>query len=139
MASSKAARDYLRDALPPGEMGPASRAFGLNHAYLQQYITRGKPAWLKEQLRDFLVQAYGLDPEKLKPDPKPLKPIPSKRSGRDGGDKSKINPPRDGKFVDDPRTIELLDVWGRITREDRRELALRILRSMADEAGSIVA
>ncbi len=136
MDTSKAARDYLRDAMPPDSLAPASRALGFNHAYLHRYINKGIPRWLKAEDREALVEQYGLDEGKLKPPPKPLRPIPPKRSRGHGDDEGQVDPPGGRQFNDDPRTIQLLSIWARIPSDDR-DLALRVLNAMVDRSEPI--
>jgi hypothetical protein len=151
----EAARKYLAKFLRAGghEMAATSLALGLNHAYLQQYISRGKPAWLPEQVREGLVRLLpGLDTERLKPPPVPLRLQRHHRgAGHQRGDQGQINAPSDNEISDDssalkalealgrrlaqPGTLELLDIWDRISLEDR-ELALRVLRQFAEPAAA---
>lgn len=133
------ARAYLDGALRRKHvtLAEASRAIGRSHAYLQQYITRGKPRWLSESDRAGLVRLYELDDESLKPPPADLALdlTPAALSGN-RHDQSKIDAPRRRKVIDDPRELQLLDTWGKVP-EDRRILALRILQGLVDEALSI--
>jgi repressor LexA len=141
MTDPVSARTYLAKALDDAgiHMKVASEGLGLNHAYLQQYITRGKPRWLPEAVREGLKQLLPLDEEKLKPPPtKARLPRRASHSRPNRGDKSQIDTPRYGKFVDDPGQLDLLEVWDAI-RPDMRDLAMRILRNMADASGSVVA
>ena len=64
---SLAARKYLEAALPLGQWSEVSKKIGHNHAFVQQYIRRGKPKFLAEADRNILVDLYDLDPERLKP------------------------------------------------------------------------
>lgn len=43
-----------------------SKAIGKNHAYMQQFIRRGVPKTLDEDIRPALAQKLGLDPNQLK-------------------------------------------------------------------------
>lgn len=141
--AAEAARRYLAETLESEGvyLGPLSLQLGRNHAYIEQYIKRGKPRWLREPEREALVAAVpALDPERLKPPPKQLHHGVAKFGrSRKGHDEPQINPPRTGKFVDDPSTIELLDIWGNIRHAGQRQLALRILRLMADQDAPAVA
>ena len=74
---SAAARTYLETALPLGMWAEASKKIGHSHAFIQQYIRRGKPRFLTEPDRDLLARTYNLDAEILKP--------PRKPSARSGG------------------------------------------------------
>ena len=138
MSESEEARKYLKEALRAAgvDLKPASEALGLNHAYLQQYIEYGKPMWLKETVREALVATYGLDAEKLKPPPVALRTAP-KRASRDSHDELEVHPPRYGQFVDDPGTLQLLEIWGRITSPTQRRLALRVLTAMASDQPTV--
>ena len=72
---SAAARAYLEGALPLGIWAEASKKIGHNHAFIQQYIRRGKPRFLTEPDRDLLARTYNLDAEILKPPRKSVRPI----------------------------------------------------------------
>lgn len=123
------ARAYLKSALAElgVKMKSASEQVGKNHAYLQQYIVSGKPRWLPEHVRDALVSAYGLDCERLKP----ALPLPRpRRSVADRDHERQVNTQGLSKFVDDPRKLELLDVYDAIAPR-YRPLAMEILRSLA--------
>lgn len=120
-------------------MRAASNAIGRNPTYLQQYIKYGKPDWLEEQDRDRLVQIYGLDPERLRQPPKPL-PLPE-ATGSDRSYQSQFDTQRLGKFVDDPRALQLLRAWENIRNEENRLLVLRMAIALADSgaAGAVAA
>jgi hypothetical protein len=123
----EAARAYLKHALRGVSLKSASEAIGKNHAYLQQYITTGKPRWLPETVREALVRNHGLDGEQLKPPPTLLR---SKSPVANRGHERQIDAPSMGKFVDDPGKLELLDSYDAI-HPRWRELARDLLRRMA--------
>ena len=139
----EASRKYLAGALKEAglEMARASTALGLNHAYVQQYISRGKPVWLPEQIREGLVKLVpGLDPERLKPPAAGLRPQLRSRGGYDQAvtyrlDQAQVEAPRFGQFVDDPGALQLLEIWRRITPE-QRAIALRILEQLTSAGPS---
>ena len=140
----EASRKYLAGALKEAglEMARVSTALGLNHAYLQQYISRGKPLWLPERIREGLVELIpGLDPERLKPPAPVLRAQLRPRGGYDqalsygGLDQAQVEAPRFGQFVDDPSTLQLLEIWRRITPE-QRAIALRILEQLTSAGPS---
>jgi hypothetical protein len=142
MIDADEARKYLATALAELgiEMKSASEAVGMNHAYVQQYIRNGKPQWLPEPVRDGLVRAFGLDADKLRPPPKTLRPPrTTKIVGLDSQDHPQVNTPRYGQFIDDPSTLDLLNIWSRITDPAQRELAKRILGQMVNRTSSKVA
>jgi hypothetical protein len=142
MADPAEAREYLDQALRAEglELKAVSLAIGRNHAYLQQYIRTGKPRYLPEGVREALVRVVpNLDGDRLKPPPLELKLASAKKRGGQGGDQTQINAPRRRKIIDDPSTLELLDAWDDIRHPDQRALAIRILRSMADQATPVVA
>jgi hypothetical protein len=120
------ARLYLRDMLAAAGVGmnAASKAIGKNDAYIQQYISRGKPRWLSEPDREALVRSVPLlDAERLRPPPtRPL--APHRR------DKAQIYPEGLGKFVNDPGRLELLRLYDDMPT-DRQALALDIMRRLA--------
>lgn len=134
MATHDEARRYLEIALANAgvDLANASRAIGRNAAYLQQYIRRGKPRWLNEQDRDTLVVLYDLEGPRLQP---PVK-IVRTPLGSDRVQQSEAYPPKLGKVIKDPRTLDLLDIWERIRRDDAREMALRVLRTFEDVPAS---
>ena len=72
---SAAAGAYLETALPLGMWAEASKKIGHSHAFIQQYIRRGKPRFLTEPDRDLLARTYNLDAEILKPPRKSVRPI----------------------------------------------------------------
>lgn len=137
------ARAYLERALKDKgvPLSTASQAVGKSHAYLQQYIKLGKPRWLSEQIRDALVMLYGVDGGRLKPPsiqvdvdlvqaPQTLEGAAVEGSGSESEHQRDVNPPRMAQLIDQPSLIELIRVWGTIP-ENRRELALNILRHLA--------
>lgn len=140
MTEPEVARKYLEAALAEAgvEMKVASEALGRNHAYLQQYIRTGKPRWLSQEMRDALAAAYGIDGDLLKPPPINLRPT-AKQLRTHGSDQGKINAPRRRKLVDDPGTLQMLDIWDQITDPGMRDLAISILRNMATAAATEVA
>lgn len=83
-----------------------------------------------------LVQAYpNLDPEKLRPET----PVVSDKTTLQRGNESQIDPPEEAKVTDDPRTLQLLEIWSRITVTSQRDFALRMLRQLTDEAVAVSA
>jgi hypothetical protein len=145
MADPDVARAYLKEALRQHEinLNDASDRVGRNHAYFQQYtrLISPKPRWLKEEIRKALVEAYPfLEEDRLTPPPLNLRAVRKTKvsSAGDSHDQPQINPPRYGKFVDDPRQLELLVVWDQILPGDR-DLAISILRGFARKAGANVA
>src|SRR6185437_4224123 len=120
------ARSYLLRLLRGRDVDlkAASLLAGKNHAYLQQYIRKRKPAWLPEDVREALVRHYGADPERLKP--------PALRTGQvtdSGGQDGEVQPPGEHQLIDQPRLIELIRIWSQLS-EERRNLALSILRNL---------
>ena len=87
-----AARQYLEASLPFGQWAVVSRAIGRNHAYIEQYIRRGKPKYLGETDRERLVELYGIDGARLRPPKRPaLTPVIRPRE-KTASDDSWINP-----------------------------------------------
>lgn len=142
MADPETARAYLRRALDKNQisMRDASEALGLNHAYFQQYIVTGKPIWLKEEIRKGLIQAYPfIEEDRLVPPPRRLQRIDrSERRSSDLDQESYVHPEGYGKFIDDPRKLELLRIWDMILPDDR-EIGMDVLRSLARKASARVA
>lgn len=140
---SEAARAYLDETLKAAGIGykAASDAIRMNEAYIQQYISRGKPIWLKEPEREALVRFVpGLDGERLKPPPKQLKPrVNPKGSRRKGNNQLQIDAPRDSELVDEPSALKLVRAYSKIQDPSRRALALRLVEELAGEAGTAIA
>lgn len=63
-----APRRYLLQLLAgrDADLSTVSKAIGRNHAYLQQYIQRGSPRKLPEDVRDALGEYFGVEPDTLK-------------------------------------------------------------------------
>lgn len=134
MPTPKEAQDYLGAALEAFgvDLATASRAIGRNHAYLQQYVRYGKPAWLKEQDRDTLVLLYDLEVSRLQPPPKVVRaPLSS-----DDRKQSQADAPKLGKVIKDPGALELLDIYADIEGDDARTLAKRVLRGFTRNAAN---
>jgi peptidase S24-like protein len=49
------------------DLATLSRAIGRNHAYFQQFMRRGTPKRLSEDVRNAICARYGLDPQELAP------------------------------------------------------------------------
>lgn len=77
---------------PPTDLKRASLACGKNHAYLHQFVHRGTPRRLPEDVRYALASHLGVDQSVLRdaePLPPPLDPHPNPpntRGGSQGGD-----------------------------------------------------
>ena len=103
MNTPESAREYLRRSLPGGELKSLSEGLRRNHAYLHQYISRGKPLWLSERDRTALCRLRpDLDPEKLKPPPLDL----NQNASHQRRDKAHIEAPSGNQIGDDPRTLQ---------------------------------
>lgn len=114
-----------------------SKQIRKGHAYLNQYIMQKKPKWLREPEREALVKLFpALDEARLKPPPTQVESAAA--SSRKRSDQARVNAPRKTQLVDDPDTLEMLDIWGRIP-PDKRPLAFDVLRLMADQAASDLA
>jgi phage repressor protein C with HTH and peptisase S24 domain len=48
-------------------LAEVSRAIGRNHAYLQQYVRRGTPRFLPEDVREALAEHFNVSPDDLRP------------------------------------------------------------------------
>ena len=66
-AAQQAVRKALTNATPPVTLKQASRAIGMNDAYLQQFLERGTPRQLPEELRYKLANFLGISQHKLAP------------------------------------------------------------------------
>lgn len=60
-------REMLHERLRDMNLAALSRGAGRNHAYFQQYLERGTPRVLPEDIRDYLAPILGLQPNELKP------------------------------------------------------------------------
>ena len=114
---SRAAHEYLEGALPLGQWAAASQLLGHNHAFIQQYIRRGKPKFLSDPDRAMLVRLYELDPDRLAPPEKTPEMAHAMRSYRARlalGDQPGVNPQLDGGAAQITRKAQLLGVWDRL-------------------------
>lgn len=61
-------RELIRERLDTKHipLSRASEALGRNHAYLQQYLERGVPKFLPEEVREKLGKLIDIDPDQLK-------------------------------------------------------------------------
>ena len=66
-AAQQAVRKALTNATPSVTLKQASRAIGMNDAYLQQFLERGTPRQLPEELRYKLANFLGISQHKLAP------------------------------------------------------------------------
>ena len=64
----RAVRKALPTATPAVTLKQASRAIGMNEAYLQQFLERGAPRELPERVRYKLADFLGISQDKLIPD-----------------------------------------------------------------------
>ena len=105
------ARIELRRALESRnvELSTASRALGRNHAYLQQFITRGKPSYLREQDRRGLADLYHIYIDGLVP--------PARKSIE--RQVSLTVAPRPGDPIDDLREAALVGAWRKLAKEEQ--------------------
>lgn len=137
------ARAYLDQALREADlqMKVISETLNLNHAYLQQYIKRGKPRWLPEPIREGLVSLVpNLDGDRLRPPPPILKSrVNPEGARRKGENEPQIDTPSQGEFIKEPSVLQLVRAYRKIRRPDRRALVLQVAESFADESGSAVA
>lgn len=114
------ARQDLKVALAKkgADLAAASRAIGRSHAYLQQFVKRGKPLYLHERDREKLVTLYGIDPEPLKP--------PALAVDRESPARDTSRPPRPGDPIKDAREATLIHTWRQISKEDQ-DIVSRLL------------
>ena len=92
--------DLIAHRDPPTDLKRASLACGKNHAYLHQFVHRGTPRRLPEDVRHALASHLGVDESVLRdigPPPAPLDPHPNppRANGGPGGKASD----RDGEQV----------------------------------------
>lgn len=55
-------------------LAEVSRGMGRNHAYLQQFMKRGTPRVLPEDVREALAQRFGVDADSFRPQRRPVSP-----------------------------------------------------------------
>ncbi len=106
-----AARKLLVDTLtrrPDLDLKKLSLAIGRNHAYLQQYLTRGSPRELPEAARQGLAPLLGVTPDELRARP-PL-----------AGDSALFDDDPQGLFVTDESD---LPIYGSV-QDDGNETAI---------------
>lgn len=93
------ARERIRQKIQERglSMGDLSRnVLGRNHAYLQQYLERGVPAKLPEDMRALLAPALGIDEEELREHPRsvpktlPAAGAPAVRNIYESNDRLKV-------------------------------------------------
>lgn len=124
MATLDDPRKYLLDALSRAgvTLKAASERAGMNHAYLHQFIHKGKPRYLAEQVREALAKAYGVDPERLRPPPAKPRPSavgqPLRRT---------VGRPFAGELIEDPDELALVRWWRKLELPERR-LVTRMMR-----------
>ncbi|MBI1209264.1 MAG: peptidase S24 [Azospirillum sp.] len=58
----------VQDRIPPTDLKNASLAIGRNHAYLHQFVFKGTPKQLPDEIRLALAEFLGCEEEELKPD-----------------------------------------------------------------------
>ncbi|WP_028467627.1 S24 family peptidase [Nisaea denitrificans] len=86
---------------PPTDLKKASLACGKNHAYLHQFINRGTPRKLPEDVRYALARHLGVDEAVLRPEQGSVSPpSPARRIGP-----SAIMPPFSGSGSVDPAGV----------------------------------
>lgn len=154
MIDSVSARQYLEAALPFGQWQAASRAIGHDHAYIQQYIRRGVPRWLKETDRELLVALYELDADRLRPPSRStnltrFRVAAGNKPPRDGDKQANIDFPGLNEVISEPGVVELVGAYMRIAADKDKKLAVSMVtalsrraalrpRSGSDDVGSMV-
>jgi hypothetical protein len=61
------------------DLATVSRAIPRNHAYLQQFVTRGTPRNLSEEVRESLGRHFGVDADEFRPATRFPRPPPRER------------------------------------------------------------
>lgn len=91
------AREIIRQKIQERglSMGDLSRnVLGRNHAYLQQYLERGVPVKLPEDMRALLAPALGIDEEELREHPrsvpKTLRPAEAPGNSYESNDRLRV-------------------------------------------------
>ena len=126
-----AARRYLEASLPFGQWTAVSHALGRNHAYIEQYIRRGKPKYLGEADRERLVELYGLDGERLKPPKRSARSAPFVRSReKRAGDLGWINP-RCDNLVEQASKAEINHLLDQLSATQQAFVLRMILAAVA--------
>ncbi len=115
MTPIKARRDLEQAIRERGaDLATASKALGYNHAYLQQFVSLGKPKYLHEQDRERLAELYKIDTEALKPPPKKL---PNSRALASADAPSQ--PPRIGDPINDAQEAAIIHTWRQLPKKDK--------------------
>ena len=107
------------------DLATASRALGRSHAYLQQFIQRGKPRYLHEEDRRGLIDLYHIQIEGLVPPPKKSveRQVPLSLT------------PRPGDPIHDLREANLVGAWRKLPKEEQ-DLLSRIVDAWGDRHNS---
>ena len=140
MRPDRSLRRYLESVLPLGHWAAASYAIGLRPpSYIQQYIRRGVPRWLAEEIgREVLVSVYPhLDAEQLRPPQKLANLRVFQPRGVKGDKKAKRHVKIPGELQDDPRAAQLLRVFNQLPshrRDTLLELAVEMREIFADRS-----
>lgn len=134
-------REYVAQAIEKAgaNLKSVSVAMGRNHAYLQQYVKGLSPSTLAEQDREFLVQQFQLDAERLKPPARPR--VPAKMLTARGqafttiqAELGKIDAKQPGEFVHENNELRLLALWRAMpesVREAMMTVAIALTRASA--------
>lgn len=110
------------------DLKTASLALGRNHAYLQQFIERGKPRYLHEEDRRALADLYQIDVDDLRPPPKKsVQPQVSLHRA-----------PRPGDPIHDVREAALVGIWRNLP-DDGQEVVFRMLDGLRRRSSGAVA
>ena len=91
------------------DLAEASKALGRNHAYLHQFITRGKPRYLHEQDRRALADIYHINIDGLLP---PTVGSVQRKIA------SAITP-RPGDPINDLREAAVVGAWRRLPQNEQ--------------------
>ena len=112
MTPDDARRKLRKDLAASGvDLKAASLAIGRNHAYLQQFVERGTPAFLGERDRERLSTLYPIDARSLKPPDLDA-------SGSQIAANTRPRP-RAGDPINDIREAAIIETWRQLSKEQQ--------------------
>jgi hypothetical protein len=128
MTPLEARQKLKRDLdLAGSNLAEASRELKHHHAYLHQFVTRGKPKYLHERDREVLRTFFKINVEALKPPP------PGAKEARIIAGKTR-NRPRVGDPIETPREADIIHTWRQLSEQDQ-DFVVRMLDGLRGTGG----
>jgi hypothetical protein len=123
-------RRYLEGALAEQDVkwNHVSEQLGHSHAYIQQYLKKGTPRYLREQDIQLLVRLYNLDGSRLREPPKEPRPLRPKLKGA-SSDAPQVDPEDLRNFLNAAENKRFLSLWISLG-EDTQIVALDMLEAL---------